>query len=387
MIGTAPPPGSNVWIPIFIRSNGTHLDLYQHGVLCQSGVTGPGGVLFSGPVPSDWEFGFSSGASGPEPHRIANVQLRSVAFLTELRLPLSESQNGVQFGESDVEFTFLPPPAVWSANPSSVSFFGGATLTLRGANLRLGDDIRCRFSAPSMGMQHLIVPASMHTEPNALRCVTPRLSGTSPWVFITVTLNGQQFSAEGVNMSVYGTALHPGARSWALRSTAGGFNSTDLVGLSLWPPLGPVKGDTTLQLHGIDFAGGSLFTCRFTSDAGTATAEVHEVAARLLSTVEVAALYHRHVAAANATALELALSTWLHPSALLLRVCQTPPHTASYEGNSTLVEFSANGQQFHSSPELRFNYYQACTPQRSTWLPLLRAVRLVVDHSALTTAA
>jgi hypothetical protein len=117
-----------------------------------------------------------------------------------------------------------------------------------------------------------------------------------------------------------------------------------------------------LQLHGVDFSGGSEYRCRFTLNAG-GQPRVHIAIAKLMPTTSAALLYHGYITASKTNSDNSSLASALAPSAPPLLVCWTPASNASdfanaFGGNTTtLLEFSANGQQYHSSQHMLFRYY------------------------------
>ena len=122
----------------------------------------------------------------------------------------------------------------------------------------------------------LTVPAievpSTASSGTSVRCVTPELLSTG-WVLLTLTLNGQQYSHTAVNFTVLGNgavgvsaAPSPAWANLSLPSYSWG--AAHLEQLQLWPVLGPTNGQTTIQVFGAGFDGGSEFRCRFLLHSG-----------------------------------------------------------------------------------------------------------------------
>ena len=308
----------------------------------------------TGALPPSWCFGFSSGHTGQLVHRVMHLQLRSVSLLSELSLALRESPNGQQFGAvvsgGSANFTFLAPPLLYSASPASGPYVGGTALRLSGVNLRAGDDYRCLFNASALGGPTVVAASWSPALANEIRCGLPPLDGT-PWAEVRVTLNGQQYTPAGLNLSLFGG-------QWRFQNATNATDNPDLVGLQLGPLIGPLNGSTALQLFGVEFSGGSDYRCRFTLRTGVVV-----TTAQLLPADVARALYHNHIAASNASDTSSLAAAVATPERLL--VCSTPPSNSSdfYDdeagGNSsfTTVEFSANGQQYYSSPDMQFRYY------------------------------
>ena len=233
--------------------------------------------------------------------------------------PAAQSPNGQQFGavvsDGAANFTFLAPPLLSSASPASGPFYGGTALRLSGVNLRSGDDYRCLFNASALSGPTIVSASWSPNLANEIRCGLPALDGT-PWAEVRVTLNGQQYTPSGLNLSLYGTARPPSLTRWEVRnatSPAENATSFDLVGLQLGPLLGPVAGSTALQLHGVDFAGGSDYRCRFTLRA-SGEPRVFVTEAQLIEADAASALYHGYIAASNASDTS-SLAAALAPSA------------------------------------------------------------------------
>ena len=97
--------------------------------------------------------------------------------------------------------------------PASGPAFGGTGLIIGGANLGGGDDYRCRFltfqrSAAAGGRVVYVaaaatVGAAFDAAKDSVRCTTPLLLRTGS-ANLTVTLNGQQYTATSLAYAVVG---------------------------------------------------------------------------------------------------------------------------------------------------------------------------------------
>ena len=216
---------------------------------------------------------------------------------------------------------------------------------LAGKNLAGGDDYRCRFSAPTLTTSNATVPATYVSSGPWLRCITPALESTS-WVMLTVTLNGQQYAQSALNFSLYG-------QIWLLsNASVANVTTQALSGLSLYPPIGPTVGNTTVQVFGVLLSGGSAYRCRWHVPLGDGY-EIRHTPAELLNVTVVYARFHPYLLQINAS-----LPAWLAPSQPDVLTCPTPELNASSAPSSgARLEISVNGQQFHTSAELEARYY------------------------------
>lgn len=351
VVASARVASTNGWTPVRIRSNGTHVNVSQLGVPQMENV--PMDMHLNGGTPQGdgfahprWRFFFGSRATGVKPHKVAQLRVTSVDQLPNITLTVRESPNSQQFGASDVNFTWLLPPAVSSLSPSSGPTFGGTLLQIFGVNLRGGDDYRCRLRSPThMPANVSEVPASLNNEAGTVFCYTPALSGL-PWARIDVTLNGQQFSSSSVNLTVHGSGSS-GTTPWPSIVPP-----NKLEFLDLDPALGPTDGGTVIQVYGIPFHGGTDLRCRFTTSQPLQI--IHEVPALLEASSRVALAHHSFKTAANIT-----LGEWLEPGQLDVLTCTIPAHNRSdFVANvTTRVDVTLNGQQYFTSSSLVFRFY------------------------------
>ena len=280
-VGFDPSARSNGWTLMRVRSNGTHVSIAQDGAwvpnlidvaVALQPATTPDGFA----THERWRFAFGGRPSGDVAHTVTHFHVRSVSLLSSLTLPVLHAANGQQFGPSSVNFTWLLPPVTSHVYPSSGARYGATTVHVYGANLAGGDDYRCRFDAPMLPSRPLTVPAievpSTASSGTSVRCVTPELLSTG-WVLLTLTLNGQQYSHTAVNFTVLGNgavgvsaAPSPAWANLSLPSYSWG--AAHLEQLQLWPVLGPTNGQTTIQVFGAGFDGGSEFRCRFLLHSG-----------------------------------------------------------------------------------------------------------------------
>ena len=344
---------NNGWTPITVSSNGTHVNVSMFGVLQMKDV--PIDIRSAlhtedrdGFVDPRWLFGFGSRSSGAKSHMLAQLLIRGVDQVQELTVPIRESPNGAQFSEqSKMEFQYLLPPIISSISPSSGPSYGGTLVRLAGVNLQGGDDYRCRFKLSPVDLDDgniTIATASFDSAGGVISCVTPPMHGIRS-SRLWVTLNGQQFSWTGANFIVFGHGLH-GLPAW-----------TDPPTLSIQPVLGPTAGSTVVQVHGVDFEGGTDFRCRFiTTQTENLAVLRHEVPALVQDTATVRHKFHLHELAANVT-----LDTWLMPFGQPdVVTCVVPQHNISdfVIASSTQVEVTPNGQQFFTSENMLYRYHR-----------------------------
>ena len=204
-------------------------------------------------------------------------------------------------------FTWYAPPNITAISPASGPSEGGTLVRLYGIHFVNGSDYRCAFGAnvtaasfgPSLSsVDELLCVAPAQTSTTVRGIVRPlAASFVAP---LELTLNGQQYTADGYGFSVY-PPLHVAALS---------------------PASGPRDGHTEVTVAGGPFYNGTDTRCRFCTDALTGA-----VAATVAATV-------------------------LNRSAVL---CVTP--ATAYERNAA-VEVTLNGQQ-HTSSAVAFEYTAA----------------------------
>ena len=204
-------------------------------------------------------------------------------------------------------FTWYAPPNITAISPASGPSEGGTLVRLYGIHFVNGSDYRCAFGAnvtaasfgPSLAsVDELLCVAPAQTSTTVRGVVRPlAASFVAP---LELTLNGQQYTADGYGFSVY-PPLHVAALS---------------------PASGPRDGHTEVTVAGGPFYNGTDTRCRFCTDALTGA-----VAATVAATV-------------------------LNRSAVL---CVTP--ATAYERNAA-VEVTLNGQQ-HTSSAVAFEYTAA----------------------------
>ena len=149
---------------------------------------------------------------------------------------LEVATNGQQYSQTGVVFHLYEPPSVSLLSPNTGPVQRGMTVTLHGA-FGGGVDHRCRFEALGAVMPATLMPVS---PANALLCTTPARE-TSLTTVVEVSLNGQQYTASGANLSLY-DAPHVSAAS---------------------PSSGPIGGATRVAVAGLGFRRTADLRCRF----------------------------------------------------------------------------------------------------------------------------
>jgi hypothetical protein len=205
------------------------------------------------------------------------------------------SAGGADFTGSGVQFEYQPDASVTAVSPASGPEEGATQVVVTGTGFaRNTPALLCRFGAEE---QHT-VPATWLSA-TAVACAAPlHAPGT---VAVTVTLNGQQFSAGGAAFT---------------------FGPAAAVSAAL-PAVGSVRGGTPVRVHGDSFTNGSALACRF----GDASDNVGLAGA-----------------ATGAGALPGAVvpATWISAGEL---ECVAPPRSAA---GLVVLRVTNNGQQFSS---------------------------------------
>lgn len=159
--------------------------------------------------------------------------------------PFTVSLNGQQYVKSEASFMFTGEPQISLPSPMSGPQHGSTLVTFTGRDLINGSHYVCLCEG-------LVVPASvggMSTQ-DVVRCRTPpsarqcdsfgRCAARYGNTTCAVSLNGQQYTNE-VGF-VYHETPHVSAST---------------------PACGPVRGGTTVQVHGIGFRNGTDYVCAF----------------------------------------------------------------------------------------------------------------------------
>ena len=136
-------------------------------------------------------------------------------------------------------------------SPKEGPVLGGTPIIISGANFTGGSDRRCRLTPLIYGVrtkaaqraarERTVEVAATLQLPNggapSLRCVTPALPLRVATLTLEVSLNGQQFSSEGVQ---FGAVHHDGWPARLPERGAWGLSADKLVDLSFTPDLGQV---------------------------------------------------------------------------------------------------------------------------------------------------
>jgi hypothetical protein len=160
---------------------------------------------------------------------------------------LEVSLNGQQFSNSSLLYIMHTVLQLHSLSPSSGPFLGGTAVTLSATGLTSGVHYLCRF-VPPLAMAPVVMPA-ITTGSESLVCITPATSAAWATTQVQATLNGQQFSQMGLNLSYYPP-----------------------LSVSLFSPTsGPVGGATRVVLAGSGFIDTWELQCRFNRAVVNAT--------------------------------------------------------------------------------------------------------------------
>lgn len=118
---------------------------------------------------------------------------------------LEVSLNGKDYTSDEHNFSFYATSLV-TVSPLGAPVGGGALLTLGGKGLDAGkgyNRYRCRLSD---GRYETHVPGTYLPLHDRLRCITPRMP-SSTLATLTVSLNGQQFTNDPLNLTIYNLSL------------------------------------------------------------------------------------------------------------------------------------------------------------------------------------
>ena len=245
---------------------------------------------------------------------LRSVRIVAGSLLVESPAIVEVSLNGLEYTNGGaVAFTYLSEPHLASIHPIGGPT-GGATLIQLGvlapSVLARAVDIRCRFATrDALGDNEappVLTSATWHPSDRLVRCHTPpspTASGGRVATTLVISVDGHTLDdGDGVHFAY--------------------FPSPTLS--QLWPSAGPIDGATDIVVHGGHSLGAGAgiapYLCRFFG--GTTEAIVLPATAELRSEV--------------------------------LR-CRTPP---SASPNTTLVELSLNGQQYHSQAAVSFSFYE-----------------------------
>ena len=202
--------------------------------------------------------GFAAGA-GPFRCRFnrtemqpATLELRSQTM--RCRSPLSEagtelvevSLNGQQYhGELETSsFAVYAPPRVLSLSPASGTVLGQTMVTIAGSNFERSFNNLCRWGNLTTNVSTI----------NATHIVCPTPVRPSGMSLVEVTLNGQQYTADGRNFSHY---LHPHVRMLSLPGELG-TPGTFIASKTTLPQAGYVM----VSIWGTGFMGGTDYRCK-----------------------------------------------------------------------------------------------------------------------------
>jgi len=121
---------------------------------------------------------------------------------------LSVSLNAADFDDTTTPFEFYDPPGALRISAAVGPVLGGTPIVISGTNLTGGTDRRCRFTPvmpviPSLEIQLSASRPSVEVfatlvEALRLRCVTPPLPKSVARITLEVSLNGQQYTHEGM---------------------------------------------------------------------------------------------------------------------------------------------------------------------------------------------
>lgn len=162
------------------------------------------------------------------------VGCTSPSSVTPVSRPLELTLNGQQYTSDGVQWTYTHAPRLSSVQPVSGSAAGGVALTIHGAGLSSGCELLCDFSS------RYIVNATWDEASATLRCITPRVPQLRA-LHVDVSLNGQQYTADGVTFAVFDEPTVDDVR----------------------PVSSPLAGGTTITLRGTGFLDCPSVSCQF----------------------------------------------------------------------------------------------------------------------------
>jgi len=155
------------------------------------------------------------------------------------------SLNGQQFhGSTQVAFRYYEAPAVLAISPASGTVVGGVLVTVYGTAFERSFSNLCRWGNYTTNVTSLA--------PSELVCASP----PSPYglVALEVSLNGQQYTSNGVAYSSY---LHPAINRLSVPGFLGELDSwlaTQIVH--------PIDGFTLVRAWGSGYSGGTDYRCK-----------------------------------------------------------------------------------------------------------------------------
>lgn len=217
-----------------------------------------GGLRIDGwaPRPS-WRFAFGAqtgtAASEHDEHSIDNVRIELGDIATQAGLvAVRVGVNGEQFSGAALMYTYLPLVRSTSISPASGPRDGGTTVTVTGAAMASGVDLRCSFNGTH-------VPASLRG-PDVMVCVTPLSDGIGA-VQAATAVNGVDFSADQLTFV---------------------YHEVSIVH-ALFPLSAPSQGGAIINVTGSSFADGTQPRCKF-GVFGTMAASVQDARSMLCHT-------------------------------------------------------------------------------------------------------
>ena len=228
-----------------------------------------------------------SSSTGKAHYSDADTKVAQVAMV-------SVSTNGQQY--TNVKpFQYYAAPMIAEISPQSGPVHGKTNVTIVGANLGNGSNLKCRFGAtpPMLSTAYYVSPAVDDGE-GTLWCVSTVgfAGGTS--VSLEVSLNAQQYTkttalyqgdalveeirkeyadgtggfADGIGGQETPGGIVTQAYTWPVVAAPGGVAVNtyhyyvDPFIDALSPNTGPVVGATTINVTGSDVAGGSHYVCK-----------------------------------------------------------------------------------------------------------------------------
>ena len=276
-------------------------------------------------------------------------------------------------GETDqvtgsMTFHFYGVPSVTAISPSCGPIEGATNLTVSGTQLGGGSDYRCRFadrpSLPSSSTQHsaqhsatarrfgdaLVVNASTSayydSGSGSLWCLTPAGLASAAALYVEVTLNGQESTADGVTLVRY-APIALGAIS---------------------PASGPVSGATRLRIEGVgavrDLASlnGCDVRCRFAGGSGVGSGVAPLETLALLPDLASGSVQCESPRGAGSGALELSLNGQQYSSSRLHFAAYPPivlhriaPPLGPQAGGTTVLLHASNLSAVGTDLRCRFS--------------------------------
>jgi hypothetical protein len=157
------------------------------------------------------------------------------------------SMNGQQYHQGNASFHYYARPVVLAVSPASGPTLGGTPVTVSGLEFAASSNNLCRWGAVTTDV---IVLSAVQ-----LACSSPSLSAGIHG--LAVTQNGQQYTSEVLNFSLY---LPPRIHFLSLPGVVGDLGSWLAAKVTV-----PVSGYIPVRVWGSGFMGGTDYRCKINS--------------------------------------------------------------------------------------------------------------------------